>query len=97
MSKAMSIARVTDVVDALRRGTVPENALETFAVGLDQLAPTLDEELSQCAAGRGRFKAVRGEYGTGKTFFSRWMQERARQRGFATAEVQISVVSPDVV
>ncbi len=89
-SKAMSIAKVTDVVDALRRGTVPENALETFAVGLDHLAPTLDEELSQCAAGRGRFKAVRGEYGTGKTFFSRWMQERARQRGFATAEVQIS-------
>ena len=29
------------------------------------------------------FKAVRGEYGTGKTFFGRWLQERARARGFA--------------
>ena len=36
------------------------------------------------------FKAVRGEYGAGKTFFTRHLAERALQRGFATAEVQIS-------
>ena len=35
-------------------------------------------------------KAVRGEYGTGKTFFGRWLQERARAKGFATSEVQIN-------
>ncbi|MCP4692399.1 MAG: BREX system ATP-binding protein BrxD, partial [Desulfobacterales bacterium] len=34
--------------------------------------------------------AVRGEYGGGKTFFARWLQERAMGRGFAAAEVQIS-------
>jgi hypothetical protein len=42
------------------------------------------------ASGRGGFKAVRGEYGTGKTFFGRWLQERARSRGFAATEVQIN-------
>jgi hypothetical protein len=42
------------------------------------------------ASGRGGFKAVRGEYGSGKTFFGRWLQERARAAGFATSEVQIS-------
>ena len=36
------------------------------------------------------FKAVRGDYGCGKTFFGRWVQEYAKKKGFATAEVQIS-------
>jgi hypothetical protein len=36
------------------------------------------------------FKAVRGDYGCGKTFFARWVQEQAKKKGFATAEVQIS-------
>lgn len=86
----LSAARADEVLDALRRGTVPEAALETFAVGLDHLRPTLEAELDQCAQGRGRFKAVRGEYGTGKTFFARWLQGLAKEKGFAVAEVQIS-------
>ena len=36
------------------------------------------------------FKAIRGEYGAGKTFVSRWLAERARDRGMAAAEVQVS-------
>ena len=36
------------------------------------------------------FKAVRGEYGSGKTFFTRWLGERAKHRNFAVAEIQIS-------
>ncbi|MFN9289339.1 MAG: BREX system ATP-binding domain-containing protein, partial [Planctomyces sp.] len=33
---------------------------------------------------------VRGEYGCGKTFFVRWLADRARKRGFATSELQVS-------
>jgi hypothetical protein len=33
---------------------------------------------------------VRGDYGTGKTFFARWVQYRALHKDFAVAEVQIS-------
>ena len=33
---------------------------------------------------------MRGEYGAGKTFFARWLAERAKRRGMAAAEVQIS-------
>ena len=33
---------------------------------------------------------MRGEYGSGKTFVARWIQERARAAGFATTEVQVS-------
>ena len=86
----ISPQRRAEIVDALRRGTVPRNGLDALAVGVERLASILDEELAAVAAGRAVFKAVRGEYGSGKTFFGRWLQERARARGFATSEVQIS-------
>lgn len=78
------------IVDALRRGTVPMDGLGTLAVGLDRFEPSIDDELAGVERGGASFKAVRGEYGSGKTFFARWFQERARARGWATAEVQIS-------
>jgi hypothetical protein len=79
-----------EIVEALRVGTVPRRGLELFAVGLERFEKAIDDELDSVAAGRGRFKAVRGDYGAGKTFFSRWLEHRARTRGFATTLVQIS-------
>lgn len=86
----ISTARREDIVAALRRGTVPSTGLDALAVGIDALAPALDAELDAVATGRAGFKAVRGEYGSGKTFFGRWLQERARAKGFASSEVQIN-------
>ena len=82
--------RRQEIVNALRRGTVPQRGLDAFAVGLDRLTPTMDDELRLVAGGGAQFKAVRGDYGSGKTFFSRWLCERAKATGFATSEVQIS-------
>ena len=79
-----------EIIDALRRGTVPRSSLEAFAVGLEGFESALEDELRKVAAGGSVFKAVRGEYGCGKTFFARWLADRARKLGFATAEVQIS-------
>ena len=87
---AVSPERRREVVDALRRGTVPERGLDLLAVGLDHLAGTFDDELATVGRGRAGFKAIRGEYGSGKTFTSRWLTERARARGYATSEVQVS-------
>jgi len=87
---AISPKRRQEILDALRRGTVPARGLDVLAVGLDRFEATLDEELKRVAAGGAGFKAVRGEYGSGKTFFSRWLEERARKLGFAISEVQIS-------
>jgi len=67
--RAISRQRRDEVVDALRRGTVPMQSLDLFAVGLEQFHGTLTEELEAVKAGGTKFKAVRGEYGTGKTFF----------------------------
>jgi hypothetical protein len=82
--------RRREVIDALRRGTVPANGLDLLAVGLDQFIPALDAELDAVAAGGAAFKAVRGEYGSGKTFLTRYLAELALRRGFAAAEVQVS-------
>lgn len=82
--------RRREIIDALRRGTVPARGLGDLAVGLDRLAPHLDDELDHVAAGGAGFKAIRADYGGGKTFLARWLAERAQQRGMATSEVQIS-------
>jgi hypothetical protein len=86
----ISPQRRREIIDALRRGTVPERGLDALAVGLDHLAPTVDDELANVARGGSGFKAIRGEYGSGKTFTARWLAERARRQGFATSEVQVS-------
>jgi hypothetical protein len=87
---AISPKRRLEIIDALRRGTVPRGSLDAFAVGLTPFEATLQDELNKVAAGGSVFKAVRGEYGCGKTFFARWFADQARKRGFAASEVQIS-------
>lgn len=86
----ISPQRRQEIIDALRRGTVPKSSLDAFAVGLERFESALDEELHKVASGGSVFKAVRGEYGCGKTFFARWLVERAKKLGFATSEVQVS-------
>lgn len=88
--RTISRQRRDELIGALRRGTVPMQSLDLLAVGLERFTTTVDEEFEAIKSGSAKFKAVRGEYGTGKTFFSRWMADRARQLGFATSEVQIS-------
>jgi P-loop Domain of unknown function (DUF2791) len=90
MPTPISERRRREVIDALRRGTVPVNGLDVLAVGLDRFEAALADELDVVTGGRSVFKAVRGEYGAGKTFFARWLGERAKARGMAVAEVQIS-------
>ncbi|MBA2323951.1 MAG: BREX system ATP-binding protein BrxD [Pseudonocardiales bacterium] len=89
-SASVSPARRRTILAALRRGTVPDSGLDLFAVGLDRLESTVDVELAACRGGDASFTAIRGEYGSGKTFVSRWLGERAKASGMAFAEVQIS-------
>lgn len=86
----VSAVRRREVVDALRRGTVPQAGLDLFAVGLDRFVAALDDDVATVARGGAAFRAIRGEYGSGKTFFARWLTERAKRAGLATAEIQIS-------
>lgn len=87
---APSLLLRREVMEALRRGVVPRRGLDLFAVGVERFEGPLREELDGAAAGRGVFKAIRGEFGCGKSFLSRWFQQQAMRRGFAVAEVQIA-------
>lgn len=87
---APSLLLRRDVVEALRRGTVPRRGLDLFAVGTARFERALQEELDRCAAGGSVFKALRGDFGCGKSFTARWYQQQAMLRGFAVADVQIS-------
>jgi len=74
------------VIYALSRGVVPRQGLELFAVGLESFEDAMRRELDH-AATRGAFKAVRGEYGSGKTFFASWLENLAMSEDFATSIV----------
>jgi bacteriophage exclusion system BrxC/D-like protein len=86
----VSVVRRRQVIDALRRGAVPETGLDLLAVGLDRFGSAVGEEIATASTGGAVFKAVRGEYGSGKTFFVRWLAEEAKRANFATSEVQVS-------
>lgn len=80
-----------DIVQALRGGLVPRRGLHHLATGMDALLRAAEQELDFVATGKGTAKWIRGEYGSGKTFATRLLCARARERGFATSEVQISI------
>jgi hypothetical protein len=86
----ISRERRGEIISALRKGTVPQRGLDFLAVGLGRFQSSIAVELANVAQGGAVFKAVRGDYGCGKTFFGRWVQENAKKNGFATSEVQIS-------
>jgi hypothetical protein len=90
MTTPVSEARRRAVIDALRRGTVPAAGLDLLAVGLDRFAAAMDDDIAAVSRGGSAFHAVRGEYGSGKTFFARWLGERAKRAGLAISEIQIS-------
>ncbi len=85
------VSESATIVNALRSGLVPAQGLEHFATGLDGLVEAVNQELDFVAGGKGLAKWIRGEYGAGKTFAARYLCTKARQRRFATAEVQISI------
>lgn len=86
----LSLPLRRELIGSLRNGSVPVRGLEHLATGLERFDVAIAEELDQVALGGGTFKAIRGEYGSGKTFFSRWVQHVAREKNFVTAEVQVS-------
>lgn len=90
VTRKLSRARRRRVIDVLGRGTVPQSDLDLFAVGMERFEKVLTDELAAVAAGGSGFKAVRGEYGSGKTFFARWLAEKAKRMKMAASEVQIS-------
>lgn len=83
-----------NIINALRRGTVPAGGLERIAVGLDVEEGVIAKQLDYVAQGGGDLKFIRGEYGSGKTFLVARSLEIARSKGFVTSHVVISPGTP---
>jgi adenosylhomocysteinase len=83
-----------NIINALRRGTVPAGGLERIAVGLDIEEDVIGRQLDYVAQGGGDTKFIRGEYGSGKTFLVARALEIARSKGFVTSQVVISSQAP---
>lgn len=83
-----------NIINALRRGTVPAGGLERIAVGLDIEENVIGRQLDYVAQGGGDSKFIRGEYGSGKTFLVARALEIARSKGFVTSQVVISSQAP---
>lgn len=78
------------IISALRRGVVPTCGIGQLAVGLEGFRDALSDELRTVSNGGGVVKAVRGEYGEGKTFMTSWVGELAMTRSFASTHIMIS-------
>lgn len=61
MTAAVGERRRRQVLDALRRGTVPQQGLDLLAVGLDRFTANVDSELAAVSGGESAFKAVSGD------------------------------------
>ena len=59
MTGQPSPRRRREVIDALRRGTVPVSGLDLLAVGLDRFTPAMDGDLETAAGGGSAFSRRR--------------------------------------
>jgi hypothetical protein len=78
------------IIKALRVGTVPEDGLEHYAVGLDREMHELNRQLDFAQKGNGELKFIRGAYGSGKTFLTSLVSAEALKRNFVVSKVVIS-------
>lgn len=94
MGSSLNRETARDIVDALRRGSVPGHGLHHLAVGIDLEIKTIQEQLEHIRTGRGDFKFIRGAYGAGKTFLASMALETTLEQGFVVSQVVISVDTP---
>jgi adenosylhomocysteinase len=83
-----------NIINALRRGTVPADGLARIVVGLEVEEGVIGRQLDFVAEGGGDLKFVRGDFGSGKTFLVARALEIAADKGFATVHVFVSPASP---
>jgi hypothetical protein len=88
--KTLTRRDVEHVFEALRKGLVPERAIDAFAVGVEKPRGELHRQLDLAASGEGTIKFLRGGYGCGKTFMARLALLDAQTQGFATSFVVVS-------
>lgn len=80
--------QVKVILLALKNGVVPEN-ISSFRIGREKELEELEQNLSYVLNGHGLTKFIVGEYGSGKSFMLREIQEKAWNNNFVVAKFQM--------
>jgi hypothetical protein len=83
-----------DIIDALRHGVVPKNNLDLLIIGQQNAKDHFVTILSELDQKKSSFKFIRGQYGSGKTFFCSWLKEYALSHEFTVSFLNISHDQP---
>ncbi len=78
------------LINALKGGVVPRVGLGYIAVGRTNEINALLHDVSIAEEGGAFFRFVVGKYGSGKSFLMQIMRANAMDRGFATADADLS-------
>jgi hypothetical protein len=78
------------ILNALRRGIVPQEGLSYLMTGNEKEIEELTKELEYIKEGNSTIRFIQGEYGSGKTFLSYKLAEIAINKDFAVSTVIIS-------
>lgn len=84
----------SEVIKALRNGTVPLEGTELIAVGIDKELNEIENQLEKVKSGSSDFKFIIGDYGSGKTFFASSVRKLAFDKNFVVSSVVISSETP---
>lgn len=90
----MSESVESNIIKALRNGTVPAEGTDKIAVGIDQELEQIESQVNEVQSGKTDFKFIIGDYGSGKTFFSTSVRELAFEKDFVVSSVVISQEAP---
>ena len=85
----MNIQKAEHTIYALRNGVVPNIDLKYLIVGRDNELNACKSAIKVCKDGSGVVKIIKGEYGSGKSFFLKKIKQDALNQNFVVAKVQI--------
>lgn len=71
-------------------GVVPRQGLEYIAIGREKEISALVRDLDNISLGMGAFRFLVGKYGSGKSFLMGLMRANAQEKGFVTADSDLS-------
>jgi len=78
------------LLNAYSAGVVPRTGLEYAAIGRNEEISMFLSDLEEVASGMGSFRFVIGKYGSGKSFLINLIRCNALERGFITADCDLS-------
>src|SRR5690606_21848247 len=90
----MSDSVESNIIKALRNGTVPAEGTEKIAVGIEQELEQIESQLNDVQNGKTEYKFIIGDDGSRKTFFSTSVRELGFDKDFVVSSVVISQEAP---